>query len=120
MQSQVQSQNQSSHRRRPKRPTVYHYDTNSFWMRWLGSSLFVWPLSIVVTLILFVPVAFLFGALGLTFINNSVEDVLMSGMVMILAGGAIGLSIGLLQRYVLTSVLFWTADYWRLSSTIGG
>lgn len=119
MQSQVQSQNQNP-LRRSKQPVVYHYDTNSFWMRWLGSSLFVWPMSIVVTLILFVPVAFLFGAFGLSFINSSVEDVIISGMVMILAGGAIGLSVGFLQRYVLVNVLFWTADHWRLSSTIGG
>lgn len=120
MQSQVQSQNPNPHRARPKRPVVYHYETNSFWMRWLGSSLFVWPMSIVVTLILFVPVAFLFGAFGLTLINSSVEDTLISGMMMVLAGGAIGLSVGVLQRYVLTNVLYWTADYWRLSSTIGG
>ena len=120
MQSQAQSQNPNPHRARPKRPVVYNYDTNSFWMRWLGSSLFVWLMSIVVTLILFVPVAFFFGAFGLTLINSSVQDTLISGMMMVLAGGAIGFSVGVLQRYVLTNVLYWTADYWRLSSTIGG
>ncbi|MCA9881972.1 MAG: hypothetical protein KC615_14520 [Anaerolineae bacterium] len=118
MQSNTQSQTQ--HRPRSTRSTFYRYDTNSFWMRWLGSALFVWPMSVVVTVIVFVPLAILVGAFEVAFIDNTMEDLVMSAIVFVLAGGAIGFSIGVLQRYVLRNVLYWTADYWRVSSTIGG
>jgi len=102
----------------------YQYDTTKFWTRWLSGSLLVWPLSLVIGGVLFVPIAFTLGSLIPALdgfgSNMSTREALFGGVVILIIGTAIGFSVGYVQRNIFRSVLYWTADGWTTASTIGG
>jgi hypothetical protein len=109
---------------------MHHFEIrpNRFLLWWLVGSVLVYPLAVIV------------GAVAL-FVIGAVVSVVSSllrvpmyrlestvplfsflyGAILVSAlGAAIGFSLGHIQRHLLRRYLYWTADYWRILSTIGG
>ncbi|QPC82912.1 hypothetical protein G4Y79_00640 [Phototrophicus methaneseepsis] len=118
---------QQTHRTTPRRTQGYtpdNYKTDKFWSHWIGGSMLVWPISVVVAAVIFVPTAFFFGSLlqihMFDYTGTRFSDLLMGGVMTVIAGGAIGFAVGSIQQYILKNILLWTADRWTLASVLGG
>jgi hypothetical protein len=103
---------------------AYEYETGKFWTRWLGGSMLAWPLSFIISAVIFVPILFVLGSLLQFRMFDSRfgfdSDFLMGLLISVVGGGSIGFSVGTIQQYLLKNILLWTADRWRLASTLGG
>jgi len=99
----------------------YQIKARPFLLWWVASSLFVWPLAIVIGGVLMFPLGMLLSVIRPPFDANQTWYTLLSfGLIVPILGAVIGFSIGHLQRWLFRKRLYWAADYWRRWSIGGG
>jgi|GEM_PF-2206496 len=89
---------------------------------WVACSFFVWPLTVIVLGVVAMPAMYMVDALFPNFFTGYGTEgewfiiaIGVSG-----AGAVIGICMAFLQRWVLRTKLYWTADRWYLWTAIGG
>src|SRR5262245_45315346 len=109
---------------------MHHFEVrpNRFLLWWLVGSVLVYPLAIIMMAV----AAFIIGAAASVFASMlrvplyrleytvPLFSLIYGGVMVAVIGAAIGFSLGHIQRHLLRRYLYWTADYWRLLSTLGG
>lgn len=99
---------------------IYRIKPFSFMLWWIACSIFVWPLAVITLGITLVPLMLGAQALMPDFYYRSDNSFIMSIVGIPLVGLTLGLTIALLQRWLLRNKLYWTADGWRKWSMLGG
>lgn len=99
---------------------IYRIKPFSFILWWIACSIFVWPLAVVILGLVLVPIT-----LGLQFLMpdlyySPTSSMLLGILGVPLFGLTLGLTIAILQRWLLRNKLYWAADGWRKWSLLGG
>jgi hypothetical protein len=104
----------------------YDIKASSFLLWWMACAVMVWPLALICMGLILFPLGTIFNGLGLSSLNPGAGLMrlayeLVTGLaVAALLGGIIGFSVGQLQRWLLTTRLYWVAENWRMWSIAGG
>ena len=89
----------------------YPYDSKGFLWRWLVASVLVWPLALILGVVS--------GVVGFS-VSGTLNPLFNTILTIGLAGGTVGIAIGLLQRNIIDSQFDWEAPRWLLVSMLGG
>src|SRR5215510_7984416 len=92
---------------------IYRIKPFSFMLWWIACSIFVWPLAVITLGITLVPLMLGAQAIMPDFYYRADNSVIMSMVGIPLAGLTLGLTIAMLQRWLLRNKLYWAADGWR-------
>lgn len=87
---------------------------------WVACSFFVWPLIVIVLGVVAMPVVYLASIISPYGVNSTATGIILACATIIGIGAIIGLCMAFLQRWVLRTKLYWTADRWYLWTAIGG
>ena len=87
---------------------------------WVACSFFVFPLTIIVLGIVGLPTLFVFDAIFPSLMSEPLAETVIGIITVPIVGAIIGLCMAFLQRWILRTKLYWTADGWYLWSGVGG
>jgi hypothetical protein len=99
---------------------LYRIKPFSFMLWWIACGIFVWPLAVVILGLVLVPLTLGLQALMPDLYYRADATPLISIFGIPLVGMVLGLTIALLQRWLLRQKLYWSADGWRKWSMLGG
>ncbi len=104
----------------------YDIKASSFLFWWMACAVMVWPLTLLLMGLILFPLGSAMSALGLTQLNPGdgllrlAYEIAIGLGIAALFGGIAGYSLGHLQRWMLTTRLYWVAENWRSWSVAGG
>jgi hypothetical protein len=99
---------------------IYRIKPFSFMLWWIACSIFVWPLAVVMLGLVLVPLTLALQYLMPDLYYSSTSTTLMGIFGVPLLGLTLGLTVAMLQRWLLRNKLYWAADGWRKWSLLGG
>jgi hypothetical protein len=100
---------------------MYRIKTLPFLLWWVACAIFVWPLATIAVGIAMIPILLLANMLiPNDFFYSGSYEFIMPLVIIPLIGISVGFTVAGLQRWLLRSKLYWTADNWRKMSIIGG
>jgi hypothetical protein len=99
---------------------LYRIKPFSFMLWWIACSIFVWPLAVVVLGLVLVPLMIALQTVIPDIYYSPQSSVIMGIIGVPVVGMALGLTIAMLQRWLLRQKLYWAADGWRKWSLLGG
>jgi hypothetical protein len=100
---------------------MYRIKWFSFLSWWLASSVFVWPLAVVALGAVLFPTGMIYSLFSPPYGNDRSLYMLLGQVALLpIIGAVIAFVMSSVQRWLLRSKLYWSADGWRLWSTVGG
>ncbi len=91
-----------------------------FYLWWTACAVLVWPLSVIALGVVLMPIGIVFNIVRPLPYDSTMLDTLMMFGLMLLGGLIIAAMVGGLQRWLLRTKLYWTADGWRFWTVLGG
>lgn len=100
---------------------MYRIKTFSFLGWWLASSIFVWPLAVVALGAVLFPLGMIYSLFSPPYGGDRGFYMLIGQVALLpIIGAVVGFVMSSVQRWLLRSKLYWSADGWRLWSVVGG
>jgi hypothetical protein len=93
---------------------------NRFLVHWMLSALLIWPVSLFICLMLWVPVSFVLSYLGHWEDLTSFVPIIGIIAMFIISGLVVGYVIGEAQKILVEDELDWYLFSWRKTSAVGG
>lgn len=93
-----------------------------FLLWWVVASIFVYPVAVMLVAVTMMPLSIFWSFLSVpsgSDLPGPLQFFIGIGIVMLI-GAIIGYAVGQLQRWLLRSHLYWTAEHWRSLSVAGG
>lgn len=99
---------------------LYRIKPVRFLLWWSVSAVFVWPFAVIALAVVLVPIGIIFSGVRPVPYTSALLDEVFFFITLLLGGWIIAGVVASLQRWLLRTRLYWSADGWQFWTMLGG